>query len=49
MEMLLDIEELYETKQKIDLNRLKLYNNLLLRIHSKIKIASRQKRPNEFL
>ena len=39
----LDIEELYETKQKIDLNRLKLYNNLLLRIHSKIKIASRQK------
>tara|TARA_B110000114_G_C14943796_1_gene337512 strand:- start:283 stop:768 length:486 start_codon:yes stop_codon:yes gene_type:complete len=39
----LNIEELYETKQKIDINRLKLYNNLLSRIHNKIKITSRQR------
>jgi hypothetical protein len=38
----LNIEELYETKKKIDLNRLETYNKLLTKIHSKIKTASRQ-------
>ena len=33
----LNIDELYETKKKNDLNRLELYNKLLLKIHNKIK------------
>lgn len=44
----LDIEELYETKQKTDLNRLELYNKLLRQIHTKIKTASRQRNPDNF-
>lgn len=44
----LDIEELYETKKKIDLNRLDIYNKLLTKIHSKIKIASRQREQSNF-
>jgi len=44
----LNIEELYETKQKIDMNRVKLYNNLLLRIHNRIKTTSRQREQNNF-
>jgi hypothetical protein len=44
----LDIEELYETKQKIDMNRVKLYNNLLSRIHNRIKTTSRQREQNNF-
>lgn len=38
----LNIEELYETKKRIDLSRVETYNKLLTRIHGKIKIASRQ-------
>jgi len=37
----LNIDELYETKKKNDLNRLDIYNKLLIKIHSKIKTASR--------
>ena len=44
----INIDELYETKQKKDLMRVSMYNNLLERIHNKIKIASRQKYNNEF-
>tara|TARA_B100000123_G_C25716510_1_gene422417 strand:+ start:607 stop:1146 length:540 start_codon:yes stop_codon:yes gene_type:complete len=44
----LDIEELYETKQKMDVNRLNIYNKLLSKIHTKIKIASRQRNNNNF-
>lgn len=44
----LNIEELYETKKKIDLNRVDIYNKLLAKIHSKIKIASRQREQNNF-
>ncbi len=42
MEPHLNIDELYERKKKSDLNRLEGFNNLLLKIHSKIKIISRQ-------
>ena len=44
----LDIEELYETKQKMDVNRLNIYNKLLSKIHTKIKVASRQRNNNNF-
>jgi len=44
----LNIEDLYETKKKIDLNRVEIYNKLLSKIHSKIKIASRQRIQNNF-
>lgn len=44
----INIDELYETKQKKDLMRLSVYNKLLEKIHYKIKIASRQKYNNEF-
>ena len=44
----LNIDELYETKKKNDLNRLELYNKLLLKIHSKIKTASRLRNSDNF-
>jgi hypothetical protein len=44
----LNIDELYETKQKTDLNKLELYNKLLLKIHTKIKTASRQRNSDNF-
>ena len=44
----LDIDELYETKQKIDINRVNLYNKLILRIHTKIKMTSKQRTNNNF-
>ncbi len=44
----LNIDELYEKKQQIDINRVHIYNKLLKRIHGKIKTASRQKYDNEF-
>ena len=37
----LNIDELYETKQKNDLNRLDIYNKLLIKIHNRVKTASR--------
>jgi len=44
----LNIDDLYETKQRIDLNRIDLYNKLLLKIHNNIKIASRQRNQLNF-
>ena len=44
----INIDELYETKQKTDLNKLELYNKLLLKIHTKIKTASRQRNSDNF-
>ena len=44
----LNIDELYETKKKNDLNRLELYNKLLLKIHNKIKTASRLRNSYNF-
>ena len=45
----LNIEDLYETKQRIDLNRIDLYNKLLSKVHGKIKIASRQRISDNFI
>jgi hypothetical protein len=44
----LNIDELYETKQKSDNNRVQIYNKLLYRVHNKIKLTSRQRLQNEF-
>jgi hypothetical protein len=44
----LNIEELYETKRKSDLNRMNVYSKLLNKIHNKIKIASKQRDNNQF-
>lgn len=44
----LNIDELYETKQKSDMKKVELFNKLLIKIHDKIKIASRQKKNENF-
>jgi hypothetical protein len=44
----INIDELYEHKKKNDLNRLDIYNKLLIKIHSKIKIASRLRNSENF-
>ena len=44
----LNIDELYETKKKNDLNKLELFNKLLVKIHTKIKTASRQRNSDNF-
>jgi|TARA_B110000483_G_C18114555_1_gene511080 hypothetical protein len=44
----INIDELYQTKQKIDLNRLELFNKLLKRIHIKIKHSSKQREQLNF-
>uniref|UniRef100_A0A6C0JPD2 Uncharacterized protein n=1 Tax=viral metagenome TaxID=1070528 RepID=A0A6C0JPD2_9ZZZZ len=44
----INIDELYEHKKKNDLNRLDIYNKLLIKIHSKIKVASRLRNSDNF-
>lgn len=44
----LNIDELYERKKEIDVQRVSIYNKLLSKIHNKIKISSRQHIDNEF-
>ena len=44
----LNIDDLYEKKKEVDINRVKLYNKLLTKIHSKIKTSARQRVDNEF-
>ena len=48
MSIKLNIDELYETKQKNDLNKLEIFNKLLVKIHTKIKTASRQRNSDNF-
>ena len=44
----LNIDELYESKQKNDLNRLDIYNKLLVKIHNRIKTTSRIRNSESF-
>jgi len=44
----LNMDDLYEEKQKKDLNRVDTYNKLLSRIHIKIKTVSRQRVDNQW-
>jgi hypothetical protein len=43
----INLDDLFETKREIDESKLVLYNKILNRIHSKIKITSRQNRGKE--
>ena len=44
----INIDDLYEKKRQYDLSKLALYNKLLNRIHTKIKVTSRQKIDEQF-
>jgi hypothetical protein len=44
----LNIDELYDKKQKLDLNKLALFNKILNRIHVRIRTISRQKVDEQF-
>ena len=44
----LNLDELYEHKKQHDMNTLALYNRILARIHSKIKLISRQQIKEQF-
>ena len=44
----INIDELFETKKKSDLNRLSIYSKLLSRIHHKIKMTSKQRDNSQF-
>lgn len=48
MDIHINIDDLYEHKKKNDLNRLDIYNKLLIKMHSKIKIASRLRNSDNF-
>jgi len=44
----INIDDLYETKKKNDLNRLEIYNKLLIKVHNRIKTASRMRNSENF-
>lgn len=44
----INIDELYESKKKNNLTRLDIYNKLLVKIHNRIKMASRLKTNENF-
>tara|TARA_B100000424_G_scaffold83355_1_gene62406 strand:+ start:2956 stop:3513 length:558 start_codon:yes stop_codon:yes gene_type:complete len=48
MQLKVNMDELYEEKQKKDLNKVETYNKLLARIHIKIKTVSRQRIDNQW-
>ena len=44
----LNMDELYETKRQYDLNKLNIFTKILNRIHTKIKVTSRQQIDAQF-
>jgi hypothetical protein len=44
----INIDELYDTKKKNDISKLNLFNKLLVKIHTRIKTASRQRNSDNF-
>ena len=44
----INLDDLYEKKREHDLSKLNIFNKLLGRIHSKIKLTSRQKHDEQF-
>ena len=44
----INIDELYEKKKQYDLNKLSLYNKILNRIHTRIKLTARQQIDSQF-
>ena len=43
----INIDELYENKQKRDLKQLAIFNKILNRVHTRIKVTARNKRTGE--
>ena len=44
----LNLDELYERKNEVEQNRIKIYQKILARVHTKIKITSRQRISEQF-
>ena len=44
----LNLDELYERKNEVEQNRIKIYQKILARAHTKIKITSRQRISEQF-
>jgi len=44
----INLDELYDTKKEKDLQKLQVFNRILNRIHTKIKMTSRQKINSNF-
>ena len=44
----LNLDDLYEQKKQEDLAKLYTFNRILIRVHDKIKVASRQKNSDQF-
>jgi len=44
----INIDDLYEKKKQYDLNKLALYNKILNRIHTRIKLTARQQIDSQF-
>ena len=44
----LNLDELYERKNEVEQNRIKIYQRILSRVHTKIKITSRQRISEQF-
>ena len=44
----LNLDELYERKNEVEQNRIKIYQKILSRVHTKIKITSRQRISEQF-
>ena len=44
----INLDDLYEKKRDHDMSKLNIFNKLLGRIHSKIKLTSRQKHDEQF-
>ena len=44
----INIDELYTRKRELENNKLKIYKNILNRVHKKIKISSRQHHNNQY-
>ena len=45
----ISLDNLYDRKQQIEQQRIKVYNNILKRIHSKIKLTARQRHDQQYL
>lgn len=44
----IDLDDLYSRKREIEIHRLSIYKKILGRVHTKIKIAAKQKENNHF-
>lgn len=45
----ISLDELYDKKREIEINRLNIYKKILSRVHTKIRMTSKQKDNNQYL